>query len=397
MPPLRRPLEPRETTEEHRAATPLELFFDLCFVVAVAQASASLHHALSEGDVAHAIVGFAMVFFGLWWAWMNFTWFASAYDNDDVAYRLTVFLQITGVLIYAAGIPRGFDDQDFRIATLGYAVMRIGLVIQWLRASHADPPRRTTARRYALGVSLCMVGWASLLLLPDHLEGLGWLVMVPAELAVPMWAERAEPTTWHPRHIVERFGLFTLIVLGESVLSATMAMQSAIDAGDELPALMAIAAGGLLTVGSMWWIYFAQPAENVVEAARSAFDDGSIRFSFAWGYGHLFVFAATAAVGAGIAVATDQATHHSELTSRGAALAVAIPVALFMVMDWAVLGRHKERTRVGVVSAPSTALLVLLAALLTGSVLLVGVVMALTVAAFVVADNAEHAAATGAD
>jgi low temperature requirement protein LtrA len=385
---LSRPLEARTTTEEHRAATPLELFFDLCFVVAVAQASGSLHHALAEGHVGPALLGYAMVFFAIWWAWMNFTWFASAYDNDDVVYRLTVFVQIGGVLILAAGVPRAFDDLDFGIATLGYAVLRTALVTQWLRAARSDPARRVTARRYAIGVSLCMVGWGSLLLLPGHWALAGWVVMVPAELAVPLWAERAEATTWHPHHIAERYGLFTLIVLGESVLSATVALQSGFDAGDELPALAAIAFGSLLIVTSLWWIYFAQPIEDVVDHARSAFEDGQTRFSFMWGYGHLLVFASAAAVGAGLAVATDQAIGHAELSAREATLAVAIPVALYMLSDWAVLGRYKEQTRVGVLSAPTAALLVLAVAAVTSSVLAIGVVLAATVAAFVLAEEA---------
>ena len=105
-----RPLLARSTDEEHRVSTPLELFFDLCFVVAVAQASNSLHHALAEDDLHQALVGYPIVFFAIWWAWMNFTWFASAYDNDDVLYRLGVFVQIVGVLILAAGVPRAFSS-----------------------------------------------------------------------------------------------------------------------------------------------------------------------------------------------------------------------------------------------------------------------------------------------
>ena len=68
----------RNPEEAFRTSTPLELFFDLCFVVAVAQASASLHHELVAGHIADGVVGFLMGFFGVWWAWMNFTWFASA-------------------------------------------------------------------------------------------------------------------------------------------------------------------------------------------------------------------------------------------------------------------------------------------------------------------------------
>jgi low temperature requirement protein LtrA len=384
--PTTRPLTARAPGEEHRTATSLELFFDLCFVVAVAQASTSLHHILGEGDVGHAVAGFTLVFFAIWWAWMNFTWFASAYDNDDTLYRLTTFVQITGVLILAAGVPRAFDDYRFGVATLGYAVMRCGLVAQWLRAAHADPTRSTTARRYAVGVSVCMVGWASLLLLPGHWGLVGWLVMVPAELAVPMWAERAEPTTWHPGHIAERYGLFTLIVLGESVLAATQAVQAGLDAPhDELASLLAVAFGGLLIVASMWWVYFSQPTEQVVDLARERFVGGGWA-SFLWGYGHIVVFASAAAVGAGVAVAADAAIGHAELSGRGAAVVVAGAVALYLVGVWAVLGRHKDRTSVGPLSLPVSAALIVVVGAVTGSVLAIGLVVAATVAAFELAE-----------
>src|SRR5262245_18496955 len=92
----RRPMRARGTDEAHRVSTPLERFVDLCFVVAVAQASARLHHALVEGHLAQALLGYPMVFFAIWWAWMNFTWFASAYDTDDVPYRVAVLVQIVG-------------------------------------------------------------------------------------------------------------------------------------------------------------------------------------------------------------------------------------------------------------------------------------------------------------
>ena len=97
----------RDPHEPHRASTPLELLFDLCFVVAVAQASGRLHHGIVEGHAGRAVLGYVVVFFAIWWAWMNFTWFASAYDTDDVPYRLLVLVQIAGVLVLAAGVARG--------------------------------------------------------------------------------------------------------------------------------------------------------------------------------------------------------------------------------------------------------------------------------------------------
>ena len=137
---VRVPMRARSPHEPHRVATPLELLFDLVFVVAISEAASGLHHAVAQAHVADGLTGYAMVFFAIWWAWMNFTWFASAYDNDDVPYRLAVFVQITGALIVAGGIPAMFESRVPNLATIGgYVVMRMAMVAQWLRASKADP------------------------------------------------------------------------------------------------------------------------------------------------------------------------------------------------------------------------------------------------------------------
>src|SRR6478752_3713234 len=146
------PMRARRPDQHHRVSTPLELLFDLCFVVAVAQCAAALDHSFVENHVGSGIVSYLMVFFAIWWAWMNFTWFASAYDNDDVPYRLAVLVQIAGVLILAAGVPRAFGKHDVSVIAAGYAVMRVSLVALWLRAARADRDRRRTDVRYAVGI-----------------------------------------------------------------------------------------------------------------------------------------------------------------------------------------------------------------------------------------------------
>jgi low temperature requirement protein LtrA len=313
----------RDTAEPERAATPLELFFDLCFVVAVAQASGRLHHAVADGGAGSAVVSYVLVFFAIWWAWMNFTWFSSAYDNDDVPYRLLTFVQIVGALILAAGVPRAFDDRDFDVVFIGYLVMRVGLVSLWLRAARHDAPHRTAALRYAAGIALLMVVWLLVLLI-------GWPVWAfvlagALELAVPLVAERTNHTTWHAHHIAERYGLFTLIVLGESVLAATVAFQHAIDERDTNITLYLTGAAGIVTVFALWWLYFSKPAQWFLT---------SLRVAFVWGYGHYLVFASAAAVGAGIAVNVDLATHHASVSKAYAGAAVTIPVAVYLVTLW---------------------------------------------------------------
>ena len=126
-------------------------------------------------------------------------------------------------------------------------------------------------------------------MLPREIWFVGALVLVPFELAVPLVAERAGTTPWNRHHIAERYGLLTLIVLGESVLSATLAIQSALDLGELTAPLGGLIAGGLLILFAMWWLYFDVPAHRYLESNREG---------FLWGYGHLFIFGATAAVAA---------------------------------------------------------------------------------------------------
>ncbi|MEU4546872.1 low temperature requirement protein A [Nonomuraea dietziae] len=317
----------RDPREPHRAATPLELLFDLCFVVAVAQAAARLHHALSEAHAGTGVLGYAMVFFAIWWAWMNFTWFASAYDTDDVVYRLLILMQILGVLILAAGVPRAFEERDFGLVTLGYAVMRVALIALWVRAACEHPEGRRCALRYAIGISVVQVGWILRLTLPEQIGFFAFFVLVAAELAVPVFAERARQTTWHPHHIAERYGLFAIIVLGESILAATLAIQSGLDRGIATAALLSVAFSGAVIVFAMWWLYFSQPAHLLLSSNKTAFP---------WGYGHYFIFSSTAALGAGLSVAVDYDTHQAHIGAFAAGAAVAVPVAVFLASLWLV-------------------------------------------------------------
>ena len=350
------PMLSRDTTESHRAATPLELFFDLCFVVAVAIASAELHHDIAEGHGGEGVRAFTLSFFAIWWAWMNFTWFASAYDTDDGVYRLTTFVQMAGVLVLAAGIPRAFESTDLGLMTYGYVVMRLAMVTQWLRAAQSDGETRPCALRYAAGVASVQVLWVARLAVPEEWNIPSILVLIAAELLVPVYAERAARTAWHPHHIAERYGLFTIIVLGESILAATLAFQEAFDAdGGEEAALIALAISGLVVVFSMWWLYFDQADHP---------EPGSFRAAFSWGYGHLFIFASAAAVGAAIALTVDHKTDHTEISDTVAGLVIAAPVAVYLAAVWLIHVLPGHDRGVLVLAFPACALLALASTLL---------------------------------
>ena len=328
----------RDGTEEHRTSTPLELFFDLTFVVAIGRVAASLHLQLAAGRVVDGVTGFATLFFAIWWGWMNFTWFASAHDSDDVAHRLLTFVQISGALVLAAGVTRAAEEQDFAIVVLGYVIMRLGLIGAWMRVARDQPTVRARAHRYAgalFGLQLLWIAW---LAVPSGIPLATFVVLAIAEMALPMWAEAAasEPV-FHPVHIEERYGLFTIILLGESILSATAGFQTAFDDGGLTGPLATVGIGALVLAFAAWWLYFDHPGHLAPTPA----------LAFRWGYAHVVLFASLAALGAGLHLASEAVTGHGD--ERTSALAVAIPAAgylLGLVLVMAVTGATAREVRV---------------------------------------------------
>ena len=342
---------PRDPAQPHRAASTLELFFDLVFVVAVSIASAQLHHALSHGDFVHGITSYAMVFFALWWAWMNFTWFATSFDTDDWLYRVTTIVQMGGVLVFASGIPAAFEHGDFTVPVLGYIVMRIAMVAQWLRASRGAGELRSATRRYAFGIAAVQVLWILFLLIPAGAAQLvAFVVFALIEVSVPVFAEYRRQTPWHPHHITERYGLFTLIVLGESLLASANAI---IDASHELESFVPLISISVLTLAvtaSLWWIYFWPPHHRAITTFGR---------SLRYGYTHYVVFGAAAAFSAGIEVELDVLTGESHLSSVVASYTVTIPIAIFLIGIWWIAIRENA-DRVVNTAIPIGAVVVLL-------------------------------------
>jgi low temperature requirement protein LtrA len=325
----------RDPHERHRAATPLELLFDLTFVVAFGAAGNELAHALAEGHVASGLIGFGLAMFGTCWAWINFSWFASAYDTDDWAFRLLTMVQMAGVLIFALGLPEMFEsvDQgdhiDSRVMVAGYVVMRVAMVGQWLRAMREDPEHRECARIYVVLLIVSQAGWVALAVAGPSV-GMFFLLalaLLLVETAGPVIAEsRRGGTPWHPHHIAERYGLLVIITLGEAILGTVAAMSGYVHdpaIGWTMDAVIVLAAGVGLTFG-LWWTYFMIPWADILHHHRER--------SFFWGYGHLLIFSSVAATGAGLHVAQYFLEGQSQLSTTGAVLTVVIPVSVFIGM-----------------------------------------------------------------
>ena len=346
---------PRDPYEPHRSATPLELFFDLAYVVAIAQAGVGLHHAEAEG---HFFLGFSrylMVFFAIWWAWMNFTWFATSFDSDDWLYRLTTFVQIGGSLTLAAGVPRMMsgEDPDATVVFIGFVIMRLAMISQWLRVAAQHPRSRPTALRYVIGIGLAQLYWAGYALGAfGQAQALFWLGAA-IELAVPVWAERHGATPWHRHHIAERYGLFTIIVLGESVLASTTAVIHASRSAEHLPSLALIAVTALVIVAAMWWLYFTVPQHGLIT---------DLRTGVLWGYGHFLIFGSAAAIAPGFEVALQHATHEISLEATRAALTYTAPAALYVFMVWWLIVRRVLGRAVNLIMPAAAALILASAA-----------------------------------
>ncbi len=329
----RRRMTGRDRHESHRTATPLELLFDLTFVIAFGLGASQFAHAVAEGHWVSGLLGFIFAGFGICWAWINFSWFASAYDTDDWVFRLATMVQMLGVLVLAIGLPDVFTSIEKggrfhnEVVVLGYVIMRVALVFQWLRAAKQDPARRRACLTYATVVALAQVGWVALMLAPLHVTpalATGALLMV-VEMLGPWLAERKDGgTPWHAHHIAERYGLFAIIALGEGVVGTVAALSAVIEhRGWSLDAALVGLAGVGLTFG-MWWIYYMLPSAPVLHVHREK--------AFVWGYTQIVLITAIVATGAGLHVAATFIEQQARISALATLLTVAVPVAIYIAL-----------------------------------------------------------------
>jgi low temperature requirement protein LtrA len=270
--------------------------FDLCFVVSMAALVVELHHAVVKGHPNIGALHYVLLFLPICWAWMQFAWFATAYDNDDIIYRLFTLGQMAGVLALTATIPAAFDGNMSPFA-LCYALMRIPLVLKWARAARRGVDERVYARRWVIGLPICQVAWVALLAIPVEWRMFYVPILMGLELAVPSWAMAVTTRrVFHVRHITERFGLFALIVLGESILAATTAIKESLKEYTT-DSMVIIGVATLLSAFCVWWLYFDVLDGRAVTLARSRV--------FWWGHGHLLAFGAIGAMGAGAEIAVQ--------------------------------------------------------------------------------------------
>jgi low temperature requirement protein LtrA len=357
----RRRFSGRDPDEGQRAATPLELLYDLTIVVAFGTAADELAHYVADDHIGPGIAGFAFATFAVSWAWVNYSWFASAYDTDDWVFRLATMVQMVGVLVLSLGLPQMFasidhgDTLDNGVMVAGYVIMRVALVFLWWQVSRHDHERARAARTYIATIGVAQVGWVVLaaLGLPVATTFAAFGVLIVLEMGGPFIGERKASTPWHPHHIAERYGLLVIITLGEVILGTVAALNAVVhgEQGWTVDAALLAIAGVGLTFGS-WWMYFALPwAEPLVRHRRRGFP---------FGYGHLLVFGALAAMGAGLHVAAYSLEDEAKIGATATVLSVAIPFAIYVAVVYtlySILMRARDPFHLGLIAGTAAILI----------------------------------------
>lgn len=278
-----------EETEEERRATWLELFYDLVFVVAVSQ----LAHNLHDDVTFSGFFGFVVLFVPVWWSWIGSTMYANRFDSDDVGHRLLTGLQMLAAAALAINIHHGLSDSSAGFA-LCYALGRAVLVAEYIRAGMHIPAARILTNSYATGFALAALCWLVSAFLPIPWRFGFWVLGLIIDFATPLICSKLQiQLPPHPSHLPERFGLFTIIVLGEAIIAVVDGVSE--QKWDVLSAIAAFFGSGIAF--SFWWVYFDNLGGTPIKKART---EGKIGPMTIWLYTHLPLVIGIAATGVGV-------------------------------------------------------------------------------------------------
>ncbi|MDP9792872.1 low temperature requirement protein LtrA [Catenuloplanes nepalensis] len=234
--------------ESNRSATRLELFFDLAFVLFVARCA----DGLAKDETWHGALVFCAVLAVGWWAWASTTLYANRFDTDDAVFRLLTLAAMVGVVAMAASVDK-ISGPDGRWFAIGYVIIRVALVAGYARAWRHVPAARPTARLYLIGHSLGALTWLVSLAVPEPGRYWLWGAGVLLDLVWPTAAARLKDAVpLHMEHLPERFGLFVILVLGESVAAVVTGLHD----GAWKPAVVVTATAAFVVAAALWWIYF---------------------------------------------------------------------------------------------------------------------------------------------
>jgi low temperature requirement protein LtrA len=356
----------RTEAGQSRRASWLELFFDLLFVAAVAQVSVPLR----LDYTLHGLARYALMFLLIWWAWLGHTMYSSRFDSDDLLHRLLTFMQMFAAAAMAANAKAAFESRDSAGFGAAYATLRTVQSIQYFRARRLRDTRRLTTL-CAFGFGFAAVTWAVAALVPIPTRFYLWTVALIVDLSTPWVAARyTHKFPPHPEHLPERFGLFTIILLGESVAAVMRGMESQ----EGWPVTAAISAiSGLGLAFGYWWWYFdgvKGAAERRIKSRRNL---GSFHL---WTYVHFPLYLSIAIVGVGVehVISLPPGSH---LHREESLILVLSAVSVMLLLQLVGLTSDAERknlslSRVSVLVYVAALPVVWFSAVLPGWVLLLG-------------------------
>jgi low temperature requirement protein LtrA len=316
------PLLPGTAAEdvEHRHATWLELFFDLVFVVGVAE----LSHELVRDTSATGFLHFVILFVPVWWAWVGFTFYATRFESDDSLYRLLWLIAMLASAAMAVNVHDAFDGAAAAFA-VSYAAVRTVLVVLYLIGRRREPAARDLSTYLALAFSIGAGFWYASAFVGEPLRFWLWGAGIAVEGLAPLLGNRILlRTTVHPWHLPERFGLFMIIVLGESIAGVVAGTADT----DWHVNSAVVASAAFVAAASLWWSYFDFVAWSGRYGLLSSERRGVLARDI-YSYGHFPVVVGLTLFGAGTELAIIE-TPHGSLTS-GTRWALCGGVALYLI------------------------------------------------------------------
>ena len=316
-------LRREECEEGERSATWLELFFDLIFVVAIAQ----LAHIFQEDFSFRGLAKLAVLFVPVWWCWIGATFYDTRFDNDGLVDRLITLLQMAIAATIAANIHHGLDSSSVGFA-LSYIAFRGVLICQYIHAGYHVPEARPLTTWFAVGFTASIIFWLASIFVPLPWRLLLWGLGLIVDFATPLTAgKRVVAVPPDMAHITERIGLFTIIVLGESIV----AVVGGVAERQWNPMSIAIALLGLSIAFSFWWMYF----DTVDESPLHAMKRGQMKIALTWLYSHLPLAIGLTATGVGVEKMIHGLEHDSVSSEKTLfCLAVALCMLILSNLHW---------------------------------------------------------------
>jgi low temperature requirement protein LtrA len=307
----------------------LELFYDLVYVATII----ALGNKLSEDNSTHGVLVFAALFVPIWWSWTGMAFYMTRFNLDDVGHRLLVFAQMFAISVLAINVSDGLGKTSQEFA-LGYVGARAVLILMYVRAGQQRPHAQVLTARYVRGFSLAALFWLTSAFVPAPARFVLWAFGLVVDFGTPLLPStrrlQAEiPPDTH--HLPERFGLFTIIVLGEAFIKViTSASGHGLELSNVLYGVLA-----LIIAASLWWMYFDNVKGSVVRRTRVA---GQV-----WVYTHLPLLASITAYGVAAKKIVLLEHGHELADEKRLLVSGAVAVALFAIaiLDFT----HTESTR----------------------------------------------------